>query len=119
MSRMILISFLLFSLISCGGQALLNKSMMIERGYEKQKVLELLGTPGDRQFNGEDEAWQYCRTGMSTDQFVVVWFFQGYVTDVTTYRLGANAGYIGDCSQGFKTVRWEDAPDRIIELRHR
>lgn len=119
MKPRILMMPILFLLISCGGQALLNKSMMVERGYEKQQVLDLLGPPGDRQFNGDDEAWQYCRTGMSTDQFVVVWFFHGKVTGITTYKLGSNAGYIGDCSQGFKTVRWEDAPDRTIELRHR
>lgn len=103
----------------CGGGALVKRSTSVNQGDTKEHVLSILGPPGDRQFNGKDEAWQYCRTGMSTDQFVVVWLYDGRVTGVTTYKKGSDAGYIGDCSQGFQTIRWEDAPDRTIEIRHR
>lgn len=105
--------------VGCGsGTALLKSSLQVERGHSKEQVTGILGVPGDRQFNGDDEAWQYCRTGMNTDQFVVVWFYQGRVTGVTTYRLGLGS-YVGSCTQGYKTVRWEDAPDRTIEIRAR
>jgi hypothetical protein len=110
---------ILFIFTSCGGGALLRQSLMVDRGYTKKQVIEVLGPPGDRQFKGDDEAWQYCRTGISTDQFVIVWLYRGTVTGVTTYKAGSNAGYVGDCSQGFKTIRWENAPDRTIEFRYR
>jgi hypothetical protein len=100
------------------GGALVKKSVSIERGNSKDRVVEILGAPGDRQFREDDEAWQYCRTnytGIAADQYVVVWFYQGKVTGVTTYR---NTQF-GTCSSFFKTIRWEDAPDRTIEIRPR
>lgn len=100
------------------GSALMKKSVLLDRGNPKERVLEVMGAPGDRQFRGDDEAWQYCRTdysGFSADQYVVVWLYQGRVTGVTTYR---NTQF-GTCSSFFKTVRWEDAPDRTIEIRPR
>ena len=103
-----------------GGSALARQSLMIDRGQTKEDVTRIMDVPGNRQFNGDDEAWQYCRTGLMTDNFTVVWFYGGRVTGVTTYKCTAEGcGYVGDCSQGFRTIRWEEAPDRTIEVRQR
>ena len=103
-------------LFSCGGAQLMEKSLMINPGQSKQEVIKALGTPGNRQFNGKDEAWQWCATGMSTDDFLVVWFYDGKVTGITTYK--SSQGF-GSCDQFYRTVRWQDAPDRKIEIRNR
>lgn len=119
MTRIMTVLMVTALLSGCAGGALMRQSMLVEPGQTKQQVMEAMGTPGDRQFLGDREAWQYCRTGIGTDQFVVVWFRNSKTTGVTTYKAGQNAGYIGDCNQGFRTVRWEDAPDWTVEVRQR
>lgn len=100
------------------GATLVKKSVLVSHGDTKERVLSIIGQPGDRQFNGEDEVWQYCKTdftGLSHDKFVMVWFYQGQVTGVSTY----NNNEFGTCSSFFKTIKWEDAPDRTVEFRTR
>jgi hypothetical protein len=106
----------LLTLSACGSSQLMTESLKISQGQTKDEVLSLLGPPGNRQFQGKDEAWQWCSTGMSTDDFLVVWFYDGYVTGITTYK---NSIGFGSCDQFYRTVRWEDAPDRTIEIRKR
>lgn len=43
-------------LSGCG--TLDNKMIMIDPGDSKEKVIKLIGTPYDRQFQGNKEAWQ-------------------------------------------------------------
>jgi len=103
-------------LYGCGGAQLMNDSLKINAGQNKDEVIKILGAPGNRQFNGKDEAWQWCATGMSTDDFLVVWFYDGIVTGITTYK---NSYGIGSCDQFYRTVNWQDAPDRTYEIRNR
>ena len=37
-----------------------NRSLLISSGMSKQEVIDIMGNPGNRQFSGNDEAWQYC-----------------------------------------------------------
>jgi hypothetical protein len=107
----------LFFIYGCSG-GLTEDSLRINPGQSKNQVLKIMGPPGNRQFEGKDEAWQYCQTdyvGFSGDDYVVVWFYDGVVTGLTTYK-----NYlIGDCSAFYKSVRWEDKPDVTIEHRKR
>lgn len=106
----------LFALTACATSSqLVSKSTLIDPGATKADVTSIMGPPQDRQFNGKDEAWQYCTTGFSTDNYVVVWFNNGYVTGVQTYK---NSG-TGFCHTFFRTVNWQDAPDRTYEFRVR
>lgn len=108
-----LIILSLFS-ISCGSSALMEDSIKINAGQSKEKVLKIMGVPGNRQFEGKNEAWQYCSTdyvGFTGDDYIVVWFYDGKVTGVTTYK----NTQIGSCEMFYKTIRWEDKPDIIIE----
>ncbi len=93
-----------------------KKSVMINPGQSKAEVLEIFGTPENRQFQGKDEAWQYCQTGWGTDEYVVIWFYDGKVTGITTYKSSAPTI---DCTENFKTIKWEDAPDHTIEIREK
>jgi hypothetical protein len=96
----------------------MSKSIGINQGQSKDEVLKIMGNPGNRQFKGNNEAWQWCETdqvGFSGDDYVVVWFYDGKVTGVTTYK----NTQIGNCEMFFRTINWEDAPDKIIEHRIR
>ncbi|GAB6121133.1 hypothetical protein JCM30204_22820 [Dysgonomonas termitidis] len=88
---------------------------MVDPGMKKSEVLDIMGAPGNRQFQGDSEAWQYCSTGMGSDKYWVIWFTRGAVVGMTTYN-----GYgTGACSQFYKQINWEDKPDQTIEIRRR
>ena len=58
--KSITIYFFVFSiafLFGCGGAKLMNDSLKINPGQSKDEVTKILGAPGNRQFNGKDEAW--------------------------------------------------------------
>ena len=103
-------------LVGCG--SLEKKSTLINHGDTKEKVLSVMGVPGDRQFQGKNEAWQYGQTGagFGYHDFRIIWFYDGKVTGITSYKdrtPGMGAGGL------FKPIKWEDAPDRTIEIRQR
>ena len=89
--------------------------MKIEKGFSKEEVISEIGMPQNKQFHGRDEAWQYCSMGFSVDDHLIVWFYDGHVTGMQTYIVTTGVGMCRD----FKTIRWEDAPDRSIEFRLR
>jgi len=109
----LLVTTVLF-LSSCAS-SISNKSIDLEPGMSKQELTALMGRPGDRQFSGNVEAWQYCETGMSTDDFLIVWLANGKVVETQTY----DNSFLGVCSSYFRTINWEEAPDKIIEFRER
>jgi len=107
MKRMLATVVAIGSLVACG--TLQKKAMQINPGDDKNQVLAVMGAPGDRQFLGDDEVWQYCQTGagFGYHDFRMVWFYRGKVTGITSYKDYTPAS---GCSGHFKTVRWEDAP---------
>ena len=106
-------------LLACASQTMMVKnSSAIKAGMLTSELRELMGEPQNRQFEGNNEAWQYCSTdysGFETDHYVLVWIVDETVTGMQTYR---NAE-IGMCGSFFRTVNWEDAPDASIEVRNR
>jgi hypothetical protein len=116
-TKFVTVLITMFCLAGCSGGQLMKKSVQIEPGYSKSEVLAILGSPENRQFRDDDEAWQYCETeaGFGHDDFVLVWFHKGQVTGINTYK---NQQF-GPCSAFFRTIRWEDAPDGTIEIRPR
>ena len=103
---MFVTSFILAGCVSIN-QSTLERTALVNQGMEKEKVLELLGTPGNRQFRDKNEAWQYCQTSIfdSTDKFVVIWFYDGVVNGTSTYT----QSQFGMCESFFKTIDWSDA----------
>lgn len=112
MIKEVLLVFILLS-----GCASVDKaSLLVSNGSSKKEVMEAMGEPKDRQFKGENEAWQYCNLGFPNHDYKVVWFKNGKVTGVQSYKLYV-PGYW--CEKGFKTINWEEAPDAVIEIRER
>jgi len=99
----------------------------VTKGMTKAQVIELFGNPCNTQFSGDDEAWQYCYTGsgMGTNDpkvqttwnnhYIIVWFTKNTVIGMTSYdNVAASA-----CENYFKSIRWEDSPGRVVEIRNR
>jgi hypothetical protein len=59
--------------------------------------------PGNRELNGNREAWQYCARDGSVNKFVVVYFIDGKVEKLATY----NKRWLGGCSGQYKPVVWD------------
>ena len=114
MNKALLISLLISLIQACG--TLDHKTILIDPNDPKQKVLEIMGVPYDRQFQGGREAWQDCVSGagFGYNDHKIVWFTDKEVTGITSYR-STRTG----CSGYVKTIRWEDAPDYTVEVRNR
>jgi len=104
---------------ACASQSpIVKNSARIRSGMSAWDLRRVMGEPQNRQFQGENEAWQYCATdhsGIEADNYVLVWLFNGVVSGMQTYR---NTRF-GMCESFFRTINWEDAPDTTIELRQR
>ncbi len=111
-----ILCFLCLSLTACATGRIKEKSLSVNVGDPKSRVIEILGTPEDRQMKDKQEAWQYCETGGFSDNFTVVWFLEGKVSGLNHYT---HSNSVGSCSGGFKSVQWEDAPTQTIEVRSR
>ena len=104
-------------LVGCG--SLEKQATMISAGDTKSQVMAAMNAaPDDRQFRGTAEAWQYCQTGagFGYHDYLVIWFRDGKVTGVTSYK-SSRAG--SSCMTDIKPIRWEEAPDAVLELRSR
>jgi len=114
-----IVSFLLFASLLFGCASFDKRINTIQTGDSKEKVIAILGEPEDRQFNGKNEAWQYCKTGTGFGMcgYRTIWFYEGRVTGINSYSM--NCVGPGSCGAHFKTIKWEDAPDRTIEIRQR
>ena len=108
--------YLIVAIIIQGCGTLDNKTILINAGDEKQKVVNIMGVPYDRQFKKTKEAWQYCVSGagFGYNDHKIILFTDGRVTGITTYRTSRSG-----CTGAVKTIRWEDAPDYTVEIRNR
>ncbi|RMG57685.1 MAG: hypothetical protein D6717_04370 [Gammaproteobacteria bacterium] len=108
------ISFLILLIGGCG--TLDKKTILINPGDSRERVLNIMGPPYDRQFKGNKEAWQYCVSGagFGYNDHKIIWFTNKKVTGITTYRTHRSG-----CTGAVKTIRWEEAPDYTIEIRNR
>lgn len=92
-----------------------QQSVHIRPGASMDEVVAVMGPPQNRQFNGPQEAWQYCSTGWSSDSYTVFWFENSVVAGMTTYT----QRFPGSCQSYFRQVEWESSPDAAIEIRDR
>ncbi len=114
MKELMKYSCLLFAILLAGCGTLEKKTILLNLNDDKSRVLEVMGPPGDRQMEGDNEAWQYCISGagFGYNDHRIIWFKSGHVTGITSYRTTRSG-----CSGAFKTIKWEDAPDYIKEIR--
>jgi hypothetical protein len=51
----------------------------VNPGDDKDRVMVVMGSPGDRQFQGDHEVWQYCQAGARSGyhDYRMVWSYHG------------------------------------------
>jgi len=108
--------FAVLLLVGCG--SLEKKSILIGNGYTKAQVVEIMGTPDDRQMKGKNEAWQYCQTGagFGYHDYRIFWFYDGRVTGINSFKSSRPAS---SCMTDIRQINWENAPDITLEIRAR
>lgn len=106
-----------FSLMFVGCSSISTKSRLIKNGDSKEQVKSVMGEPEDVQFKGSKEAWQYCVTNFGVNNFSIVWFQESKVIGTTFYKNHGSPGSF--CASHFESIRWENAPDSVIEIRNR
>ena len=114
--KMLLVLIAAVLLAGCG--SLERKAAQVNPGDSKGRVLAVMGAPGDRQFQGNAEVWQYGQTGagFGYHDYRVIWFRDGVVTGLSSYKSHA-AGSLA--ASHFEPVHWEQAPDVTLEVRQR
>jgi len=101
-------------------QSPLDKATMLDPGMTKQQVQEIMGLPVKSELAGNIQAWHYCKTGYSADEFVVIFFRDGRVVQSQNYyvTLAETAGATGDCGKFTRRVEFRPA-DSVEEIRIR
>lgn len=112
----VICALLCAALSACG--TLDKQAALVDQGDTKEQVIAKMGAPADRQFKGDQEAWQYCQTGagFGYHDHRVIWFKAGKVTGLNSFK-STRPGT--SCVAGIKPVNWEEAPDATVEIRHR
>jgi hypothetical protein len=102
---------LMIVLVGCGTAT--KKSILLEPGLSKQNVLEIMGTPENRSFKDQNEAWQYQEVvGFGQCSYVTVWFRSAKVVSVTS-RSGPS---VAGCGLGSREVDWGQMPKPSLDL---
>lgn len=106
-------------LAACASQSpVMMASNQIENGMTAAQLQAIMGPPQNRQFSGNNEAWQWCATdytGGAGDQYVLVWLRDNRVSGLERYT----NTLLGTCETYFRQIRFEDAPDATLEVRYR
>lgn len=97
------------SILSCRTMELANKTIQIRKGDDRAKVLQVMGTPQDREFLADYEVLQYCITGagFGYHDYSAIWLRSEKVIGITTYKDHTPGS---SCRGHFHTLRVEDAP---------
>lgn len=114
-------SILLMALLhSCGVQQKLTASYKLSPGMTKTEVEAIMGPPTKSDFKKNVEEWHYCKTGMSADEFLALFFYEGKLIEKLNYTvtLADTRGATGSCSKFIKMGNYKE-PDKVIEIRVR
>ena len=105
-------------LTACGVQQNLSISHKLSPGMTKSEVEAIMGTPVKSDFHKNVEEWHYCKTGMSADEFLALFFYEGKLIEKLNYTvtIADTGGAFGSCSKFIKMGNYRE-PDKIIELR--
>lgn len=118
--RIILIFLCIHLFSSCGVQQKLSASYKLAPGMTKVEVEAIMGAPVKSDFKQNIEEWHYCKTGMTADEFLALFFHEGKLVEKLNYTvtLADTGGAYGSCSKFIKMGNYRE-PDKVIELRMR
>lgn len=86
----------------------------------KAEVEAIMGAPTKSDFRQNVEEWHYCKTGMTADEFLALFFYDGKLIEKLNYTvtLADTRGASGSCSKFIKMGNYRE-PDKVIEIRLR
>jgi outer membrane protein assembly factor BamE (lipoprotein component of BamABCDE complex) len=119
-----LYAVLIISLLSSCGiygiQQNLSSSYRLTPGMDKNEVEKIMGMPIKSDFKKNVEEWHYCKTGIYSDEFISLFFFDGKLVEKLNYSVSIadTRGVTGSCENFIKMGNYRE-PDKVIELRMR
>jgi hypothetical protein len=115
-----LIFMVMIFLNTCGVRQNLSVSYRLSPGMTKSEVKAIMGPPVKSDFYKNVEEWHYCKTGMTSDEFLALFFHDGKLIAKLNYTvtLADTRGATGSCSKFIKMGNYRE-PDRVIEIRRR
>lgn len=118
--KLIIIISAVVLISSCGVQQKLSASHKLNPGMTKSEVESIMGAPTKSDFKKNVEEWHYCKTGMSADEFLALFFYDGKLIEKLNYTvtLADTRGATGSCEKFIKMGNYRE-PDRVIEIRMR
>lgn len=114
------LSLLISGLLSCGVQQNLSVSFKLHEGMTMQEVEAIMGPPVKSDFYKNVEEWHYCKTGISSDELMSLFFYEGKLIAKKNYTVTeADArGAFGSCEKFIKMGNYRE-PDVVVEIRSR
>jgi len=100
--------------VSCAAKRInyIQQSVYINPGMSKSEVINIMGAPGNKQFNGIDEVLQWCESGHIMNTYIIVWFNDGIVTQINTYKRGGKPN-------DYKNINWNYRPNETPRIHRR
>lgn len=119
MKKILLLITVLF-LISCIVRQNLSISSKLHEGMSKSEVENLMGLPVKTDFYKNIEEWHYCKTGMMSDEFIALFFYEGKLIAKLNYTvtIADTKGVGGSCEKFIKMGTYRE-PDNVMEIRIR
>jgi outer membrane protein assembly factor BamE (lipoprotein component of BamABCDE complex) len=120
MMKYLTTALLILLLTACGVHQKLSVSYKLSPGMTKSEVETIMGPPVKSDFKQNVEEWHYCKTGMSTDEFLALFFYEGKLVEKLNYSvtIADTRGAYGSCEKFIKIGNYRE-PDKVIELRMR
>lgn len=75
--RKILFIIIPFIFAACVSTSALNQSFRLSEGMTMDEVVQIMGKPCASELTKGVTEWHYCSTGITTDEFVAVFFKDG------------------------------------------
>ena len=116
--KLCIATLIALSMAGCiGNSKIIHGSKEIKFGMHTSALINLMGNPTDKQFQGNSQAWQWCAAGagiLIADYNVLVWIEKDLVIGMQTYnKLPGGWG----CQ--FRMIKWEEKPNKTLEIRVR
>jgi hypothetical protein len=95
-----------FFVLLSGCGTLDSRTVLLNVGDSKERVLEVMGAPQDRQMANTMEAWQYCVSGATfgSNDHKIIWLQSGRVIGISSYK-----STIPGCTSGMRQIDWQSA----------
>ncbi|WP_276166078.1 outer membrane protein assembly factor BamE domain-containing protein [Zobellia alginiliquefaciens] len=98
----------------------LSTSYQLSPGMSKAEVEKIMGQPAKSDFSKNVEEWHYCKTGMGSDEFIALFFYEGNLIEKLNYTvtLADARGATGSCEKFIKMGNYRE-PSQVLEIRMR